>query len=521
MSDNKVATIHLGDVIYADIDSNEYLREIHDNLLYNYAAKMLNIFDQTSRPVDKIDALRFADLLSKSTHSTNSDQHKMWAQEIITLLCSIYPDDPAVSYYAGSVLTSTGNYQGRNLVAKDYQSGAVLDRMYSEYSKELLTIPAMPEFQFLRAQKQVYDHLTDQYFSYSGPTSMGKSFIMRMFLKSQVESGVEKNFALIVPTKALINEVTSKIINDLKENLKKYNYRLVTSAGALVLKEQHNFIFVLTPERLLYLLISNPDLELHYLFVDEAHKLSEVDSRGPFYYKVIDKLVERKNKPHVIFASPNIPNPEIYLRSIPDIETPGKWKLASSFSPVTQFKFLISFRQHSISMFNDYAVILIQWIQGMGLSNIMNKAIEYKRNDSEATVRIDGKPVKYDDSREHRNVVIADTLDVIENVILFSISNYFLRFSNEYKRFHKVESFKNDWYEYVEYGTTNPLTILLQRSGFSRETSTYIRQHRREYVVMAEDGGVKLRRTLLQSRNLGAARESADIQYNMPEIFVD
>ena len=355
MSDNKVATIRLGDLLYADIENNAYLREIHDNLLYNYAAKMLNIFDQVSRPVNKTDALRFADLLSKSTHSTNSDQHKMWAQEIISLLYSTCPDDPVISYYAGSVLTSTGNYQGRNLVASDYQSGAVLDRMYSEYSKELLTIPAMPEFQFLRSQKQVYDHLTDQYFSYSGPTSMGKSFIMRMFLKAQVEAGVEKNFALIVPTKALINEVTSKIINDLKENLKERNYRLVTSAGAIVLKEKHNFIFVLTPERLLYLLISNPDLELHYLFVDEAHKLSEVDSRGPFYYKVIDKLVERENKPHVIFASPNIPNPEIYLKSIPDIKKPEEWKLASSFSPVTQFKFLISFGQRSISMFNDYS----------------------------------------------------------------------------------------------------------------------------------------------------------------------
>lgn len=54
---------------------------------------------------------------------------------------------------------------------------------------------------------------------------MGKSFIMRMFLKDQVESGIQKNFALLVPTKALINEVTSKIINDLKE--------------------RHNFIFVL------------------------------------------------------------------------------------------------------------------------------------------------------------------------------------------------------------------------------------------------------------------------------------
>ncbi len=56
---------------------------------------------------------------------------------------------------------------------------------------------------------------------------------------------------------------------------------------------------------------------------------------------------------------------------------------------------------------------------------------------------------------------------------------------------------------------------------FSRETSTYIRQHRDEYVVMTQGGEVKLRRSLLQSRNIGAARESADIQYNMPEIFVD
>ena len=160
----------------------------------------------------------------------------------------------------------------------------------------------MPEFQFLRAQKRVYDHLTDQFFSYSGFTSMGKSFIMRMFLKDQVESGVQKNFALVVPTKALINEVTSKVINDLKDNLKERNYRLVTSAGAIVLKEPHNFIFVLTPERLLYLLISNPQMPIHYLFIDEAHKLSSVDSRGPFYYKVIDKLLERTDKPHIIFA---------------------------------------------------------------------------------------------------------------------------------------------------------------------------------------------------------------------------
>ena len=32
--------------------------------------------------------------------------------------------------------------------------------------------------------------------------------------------------------------------------------------------------------------------------------------------------------------------------------------------------------------------------------------------------------------------------------------------------------FNNDWYEYVEFGTTNSLTIVLQRYGFSREKSS-------------------------------------------------
>lgn len=172
-------------------------------------------------------------------------------------------------------------------------------------------------------------------------------------------------------------------------------------------------------------------------------------------------------------------------------------------------------------MLRWYAVILIQWIQGTGLSHIMNKAIEFKQNNPESGVKVNGKQERYNDSRDYRNIVIADTLEVIENAILFSISNYFLRFSNEYKRFHNVETFQNDWYEYVEYGTTNPLTILLQRSGFSRETSAYIRQHRDEYVVMTQGSEIKLRRSLLQSRNVGAARESANIQYNMPEIFVN
>jgi methionyl-tRNA synthetase len=106
-----------------------------------------------------------------------------------------------------------------------------------------------------------------------------------------------------------------------------------------------------------------------------------------------------------------------------------------------------------------YAVILSQWIKGTGLSFIMEQTLNYKRDHPLSGVRVNGKQIPYDNTLPHRNIVISDTLKAIENVILFSISNYFLRFSSEYKRFHKVEAFQNDWYEYVEYGTTNPLPI--------------------------------------------------------------
>jgi hypothetical protein len=49
----------------------------------------------------------------------------------------------------------------------------------------------------------------------------------------------------------------------------------------------------------------------------------------------------------------------------------------------------------------------------------------------------------------------------------------------------------NDWYEYVEYGTTNPLSIMLQKCGFSRETSDYIKNHRREYEAFKQRLAVK------------------------------
>ena len=122
----------------------------------------------------------------------------------------------------------------------------------------------------------------------------------------------------------------------------------------------------------------------------------------------------------------------------------------------------------------------------------------------------------------HRNIVFADTLEVIENIVLFSISNYFLRFSNEFRRIKGDDELDaNNWYEYVEYGTTNPLTILLQRNGFSRESARFIKENP-EYVVKdGSTGKLKLKASLSKCGRTSVENEVEYIRQNIPGIFVD
>lgn len=850
----------LGEFLFSEIDNNEYLQELYSDILYNYTKKLFKLEKSPSKELNIEHALRFADILSKSNHSVNADKHKIISQEMVALLNELYPNNDNIKYYLGSVLDNVGNFQGKDMIVPDYNSRNLFDKIFSNFSVEYMTIPAEPTKRFINSQKAIYDNLNNDYLSYSAPTSMGKSFVMRMFIKKQILDNKSMNFALLVPTKALINEVSSKIIKDLKELLNDKNYRIVTSSESLSLKGNHNFIFVLTPERLLYLLINNTEIQITYLFVDEAHKISSADKRSAFYYKVVDMLALRETPPHIAFASPNIPNPEIYLKLIPNANLDNK--ITTSYSPVSQIKYLIDLvdkqllahnnftgnndfiapikssidmsdiiqrlgssyqnivychsktnaidfavkyatkltsindkqllelsqdvknevhddyylaelilkgvayhigylpssirlrlenaykdgliktifctstliegvnlpadnlfvtsykngrshmkdvdfknligrvgrieynlygnvfllkldnklkqekyeelltsnvaeqklsivteltkhkKQHIVNSLlkgdveilktnkkqsqddydlmrkfaiillkditsnrnsivktqfdmcltpekeqkirdlfsskkslldNDinisidqteslenaiknglnypsiaenkidfeelvvflnklhkifkwniyenstigkrqalrwYAVILSMWIQGYGLNYIIKQSINYKKSNPQTGVWFNGRCIydTYTDTKENRNYIISETLSVIDNVILFSFSNYFLRFSSEYKKIHNVKYFPNDWYEYIEFGTTNSLTIFLQKNGFSREASDYIKKNSSTYIEKEGDI-IKLKRTLMECKNITVQMEALDIQYNMPELF--
>lgn len=143
------------------------------------------------------------------------------------------------------------------------------------------------------------------------------------------------------------------------DNLHEFQYHIITAAGDAALESEEknrNYIFIMTPERLLYLLINEKDIHLDYLFIDEAHKLSGADKRSTFYYQFVHMLSDREDKPRIFFASPNVPNPEIYLKLISDVDTETLLdnRMSSRFSPVSQEKFLINLVGKEVSVYNEH-----------------------------------------------------------------------------------------------------------------------------------------------------------------------
>ena len=103
--------------------------------------------------------------------------------------------------------------------------------------------------------------------------------------------------------------------------------------------------------------------------------------------------------------------------------------------------------------------------------------------------------------------------------ILFKFSNYFLKVAKAYKEIRGQDP-KDNWYEFVEYGSTNKRAIAIQKHGFSRESAMYILRQGQKYIA-ADEPELRLHRSILECPNKGVRNDADMIQYNIPDLFVD
>ncbi|GKQ48205.1 DEAD/DEAH box helicase [Pseudomonas syringae] len=309
------------------------------------------------------DALRFADILSRS----ENPEAKNKAYKIISLLSDSHQQNETYASFAKPVLIRLGNFPALRFIEHQIGTDVVSPRevVFEKIIKE--TFHAIPnsDYTFTDAQYKIYESLKrNNHFSFSGPTSIGKSFIIKAFIHHIIsESKGTDNIALLVPTRALINQAESQIKTEFSQykQYKVLTHPIVPKAFNI---ESNKFIFVFTPERLISYLsdVTNPKID--YLFIDEAHKIvSEKDTRSPLYYHAV--LQAERKSVKLYFASPNIPNPDVFLRLF---EKSSDEALCIKSSPVSQ---------------NRYFLDLVKR-QGLLLSdteNEINLNIEFENNE--------------------------------------------------------------------------------------------------------------------------------------------
>jgi helicase len=116
----------------------------------------------------------------------------------------------------------------------------------------------------------------------SAPTSFGKSMLMSEIIKRNEY----QNVAVVVPTKALINETFNIMFNDL---LIRNRYKIINSTNSKV-GDSKNLV-ILTPERMDAFLDENSDIKFDFFAMDEIYKVDNPeDERSRVFSNVLYRL---------------------------------------------------------------------------------------------------------------------------------------------------------------------------------------------------------------------------------------
>ena len=327
---------------------DRYLQKLIEKAEHIYGVDFLKKSkDSALTEKEYLDIMRFADILSRDSDC----EGRNLAYKIISILYPFYAEDEHYKFISNSVMTKLGNFSSLSLIMKTdnpnrYDTPEILlDKQLKEtYQK----VPGTEKV-FTDAQYRLFEAIKDSnHFSFSGPTSFGKSFIMDAFINYIIDErhGVD-NIIVLVPTRALINQVSKR----LKVEIKHEKYRVITHPIVPVIYRRNGtkYVFVFTPERMIAYLSEKNNPLISYLFIDEAQKIiAKKDSRAPLYYQAIS-LAERKSI-KLFFASPNIPNSDIFLKLF-DKSTDECMVIKEA--PVSQNRFFIDFVERKEKMFTE------------------------------------------------------------------------------------------------------------------------------------------------------------------------
>ncbi|PMO43283.1 RNA helicase [Vibrio splendidus] len=238
-------------------------------------------------------------------HKSNDEKLRKEATSLLAMLLDIAGNDyPDLIPIAKNIFINSGDFPNVSLLEKRHPN-VLMNYGFNtstkfELKKEMNSVKEL-SFPLTDFQRMLWRNLElDEDIVTIAPTSAGKTHIILTYLVNKVIHSDGAFSAIIVPTRALISEVSSKVFEIAKEIDLENELEICT-----VPKEEEfsaKTIFVMTQERL-YELIQRGDLSFDYLFIDEAHNISD-DSRGVLLHLTLEKILD-DSSPQIIISMPS------------------------------------------------------------------------------------------------------------------------------------------------------------------------------------------------------------------------
>lgn len=144
--------------------------------------------------------------------------------------------------------------------------------------------------------------MSNKYFSFSAPTSAGKSFLFRELIQKTVG-----DIVIVVPSRALIAEYYEEVISLVDKTVLVLQF--VEDVNKLRAARR---VFIVTPERGAELFKHGKSFDVSLVLLDEAH-ISEEQVRGMTFDSFVRRADRHFPKAKKVFAHPFVENPGAQL----------------------------------------------------------------------------------------------------------------------------------------------------------------------------------------------------------------
>lgn len=276
------------------MDSNEKrkLTSLKNNEMFNECIKKLTIHKELSED-EKVFILECAIILIREYEKDKEHESYLEFAYFIILNYSLQYDDYEALY---DFSINFGYYPIAKKIIEYglIEINTIRDMLLEKKMNYFERKDIVETYEQYNSEKNILED-SNNYISYSAPTSYGKSSIINELI---VNENYDK-IGIIVPTKSLINQTYRKIKKEIKD------YKIIIHDE--MYEGEERFIGILTQERALRLL-ERENFYFEKIYIDEAHNIFDGDNRSVLLTRLIRKNKIKYDNQKVIYFSPVINN---------------------------------------------------------------------------------------------------------------------------------------------------------------------------------------------------------------------